>query len=253
MRAVSGSHGPLIRGNDAGGFQGQEALLRTARHRQPPLTTYGLRQLHQARRDPHLLRPVPRAPTTTTKVALQLPGVPQHDDRDLLMSAPDHPHPAPLAHGGDRPRGRTLAAALSGPADAVAEDGPYPTPVGFRAPSRSTPTTPTSSSPKGPPSPRPRSSTSSRSSRTIGGEERREDTNADIKFALQAEVLFGKDSAKLSPRRTPASPRSPRRSRTRTPRRSASSASPTTSVPPSTATCCPSSAPTPYTACCRSS
>ena len=32
----------------------------------------------------------------------------------------------------------------------------------------------------------------------IGGEERREDTNADIKFALQAEVLFGKDSAKLS-------------------------------------------------------
>lgn len=31
-----------------------------------------------------------------------------------------------------------------------------------------------------------------------GGDERREDTNADIKFALQAEVLFGKDSAKLS-------------------------------------------------------
>lgn len=32
----------------------------------------------------------------------------------------------------------------------------------------------------------------------LGGEERREDTNSDIKFALQAEVLFGKDSAKLS-------------------------------------------------------
>ncbi|NEC44889.1 OmpA family protein [Streptomyces sp. SID8016] len=31
----------------------------------------------------------------------------------------------------------------------------------------------------------------------LGGEERREDSNADIKFALQAEVLFGKDSAKL--------------------------------------------------------
>jgi outer membrane protein OmpA-like peptidoglycan-associated protein len=30
------------------------------------------------------------------------------------------------------------------------------------------------------------------------GEERREDTNADVTFALQAEVLFGKDSAKLS-------------------------------------------------------
>ncbi|GGP51523.1 OmpA family protein [Streptomyces melanogenes] len=32
----------------------------------------------------------------------------------------------------------------------------------------------------------------------MGGEERRSDTNADISFALQAEVLFGKDSAALS-------------------------------------------------------
>ncbi|MEU1280201.1 OmpA family protein [Streptomyces sp. NPDC005805] len=32
-----------------------------------------------------------------------------------------------------------------------------------------------------------------------GGEERREDTNSDVTFALQAEVLFGKDSAKLGP------------------------------------------------------
>ncbi|HEY8986997.1 MAG TPA: OmpA family protein [Streptomyces sp.] len=31
------------------------------------------------------------------------------------------------------------------------------------------------------------------------GDERREDTNADVKFALQAEVLFGKDSSKISP------------------------------------------------------
>lgn len=30
------------------------------------------------------------------------------------------------------------------------------------------------------------------------GEERREDTNTDVKFALQAEVLFPRDSAKLS-------------------------------------------------------
>ncbi|MFF0010291.1 OmpA family protein [Streptomyces sp. NPDC005374] len=30
------------------------------------------------------------------------------------------------------------------------------------------------------------------------GDERREDTNADVKFALQAEVLFGKDSSKLN-------------------------------------------------------
>ncbi|GHH77360.1 hypothetical protein GCM10018793_25250 [Streptomyces sulfonofaciens] len=32
----------------------------------------------------------------------------------------------------------------------------------------------------------------------LGGEERREESNSNIKFALQAEVLFGKDSAKLS-------------------------------------------------------
>ncbi|RZU44237.1 outer membrane protein OmpA-like peptidoglycan-associated protein [Streptomyces sp. BK022] len=31
------------------------------------------------------------------------------------------------------------------------------------------------------------------------GNERREDTNADVTFALQAEVLFGKDSADLGP------------------------------------------------------
>jgi outer membrane protein OmpA-like peptidoglycan-associated protein len=33
----------------------------------------------------------------------------------------------------------------------------------------------------------------------LGGEERREDTNSDVSFALQAEVLFPKDSHKLQP------------------------------------------------------
>ncbi|MVO83414.1 OmpA family protein [Streptomyces sp. p1417] len=33
----------------------------------------------------------------------------------------------------------------------------------------------------------------------MGGAERREDTNTDVKFALQAEVLFPKDSPKLNP------------------------------------------------------
>ncbi|MEU6663555.1 OmpA family protein [Streptomyces sp. NPDC046821] len=33
----------------------------------------------------------------------------------------------------------------------------------------------------------------------LSGDERREDTNQDVKFALQAEVLFPKDSAKLNP------------------------------------------------------
>ncbi|MFJ6568238.1 OmpA family protein [Streptomyces sp. NPDC091292] len=33
----------------------------------------------------------------------------------------------------------------------------------------------------------------------LGGEERREDTNQDVKFALQAEVLFPKDSSTLNP------------------------------------------------------
>ncbi|WP_240138770.1 OmpA family protein [Streptomyces sp. MUM 178J] len=36
----------------------------------------------------------------------------------------------------------------------------------------------------------------------LGGEERREETNADITLALQSEVLFGKDSSKLSPEAT---------------------------------------------------
>ncbi|MET9951042.1 OmpA family protein [Streptomyces sp. NPDC006339] len=35
-----------------------------------------------------------------------------------------------------------------------------------------------------------------------GGEQRREDTNVDVTFALQAEVLFPKDSARLSPSAT---------------------------------------------------
>ncbi|WP_406399947.1 OmpA family protein [Streptomyces sp. NBC_00879] len=34
---------------------------------------------------------------------------------------------------------------------------------------------------------------------TEGGEERREETSSNLKFALQAEVLFGKDSAELTP------------------------------------------------------
>ncbi|WP_326774302.1 OmpA family protein [Streptomyces sp. NBC_01445] len=33
----------------------------------------------------------------------------------------------------------------------------------------------------------------------LSGDERREDTNQDVKFALQAEVLFQKDSSKLNP------------------------------------------------------
>ncbi|MEU2115550.1 OmpA family protein [Streptomyces sp. NPDC016459] len=35
-----------------------------------------------------------------------------------------------------------------------------------------------------------------------GGQQRRQDTNVDVTFALQAEVLFPKDSAKLSPAAT---------------------------------------------------
>ncbi|CAM5422664.1 Outer membrane protein A [Streptomyces alboniger] len=36
----------------------------------------------------------------------------------------------------------------------------------------------------------------------LGGEERREDTNTDVKFALQAEVLFAKNSSRLNPEAT---------------------------------------------------
>ena len=37
----------------------------------------------------------------------------------------------------------------------------------------------------------------------LGGEERRADTNEDVTFALQAEVLFPKDSSKLNPEARP--------------------------------------------------
>ncbi|CAM5465780.1 hypothetical protein SRIMM317S_00358 [Streptomyces rimosus subsp. rimosus] len=83
---------------------------------------------------------------------------------------------------------------------------------------------------------------------TDDGAERRQDTNANVTFALQAEVLFGKDSAELTPTHCPASAPSPPRSSDSTPPACASSASPTTSAQPPTAWSSPRTAPTPSSA-----
>ncbi|MEU4497221.1 OmpA family protein [Streptomyces sp. NPDC023998] len=90
-----------------------------------------------------------------------------------------------------------LSLGLVGPVDAVAEDGPYPTPSA---------SAPVQIDAKDSDLKLPEGATLAAAKvidiksvvEEIGGEERREDTNADITFALQAEVLFGKDSAKLS-------------------------------------------------------
>ncbi|MGI5402620.1 OmpA family protein [Streptomyces sp. CA-135486] len=90
-----------------------------------------------------------------------------------------------------------LSLGLAGPVDAVAEDGPYPTPSA---------SAPVQIDAKDSDLKLPEGATLAAAKvldiksvvEELGGEERREETNADITFALQAEVLFGKDSAKLS-------------------------------------------------------
>lgn len=110
---------------------------------------------------------------------------------------------APTTH--TRHRSRTavsvlvgaLSLALVGPVDAVAEDGPYPTPSAS-APVEIDAKDSDLKLPEGATLAAPKVIDIKSVVEELGGEERREDTNADITFALQAEVLFGKDSAKLS-------------------------------------------------------
>ncbi|MFK4223746.1 OmpA family protein [Streptomyces sp. NPDC019890] len=90
-----------------------------------------------------------------------------------------------------------LSLGLVGPVDAVAEDGPYPTPSAS-APVQIDAKDSDLKLPEGATLAAPKVIDIKSVVEEIGGEERREDTNADITFALQAEVLFGKDSAKLS-------------------------------------------------------
>jgi outer membrane protein OmpA-like peptidoglycan-associated protein len=94
-----------------------------------------------------------------------------------------------------------LAGALSfglvGTADALADEDPYPTPSAV-APVRLDANDSDLKLPEGATLAAPKVLDIKSVVEDLSGEERREETNSDIKFALQAEVLFGKDSAKLS-------------------------------------------------------
>lgn len=94
-----------------------------------------------------------------------------------------------------------VAANLYGAAAAHADDGPSVPPgtePSASAPVEIDPTDPDLKLPEGATLAAPKVLDIKSVVEEQGGEERREDTNADVTFALQAEVLFGKDSAKLS-------------------------------------------------------
>jgi outer membrane protein OmpA-like peptidoglycan-associated protein len=95
-----------------------------------------------------------------------------------------------------------LAATLHGAASARADDGNPGVPPGTEAspsaPVEIDPTDPDLKLPEGATLAQPKVLDIKSVVEDQSGDERREDTNADVKFALQAEVLFGKDSAKLS-------------------------------------------------------
>jgi outer membrane protein OmpA-like peptidoglycan-associated protein len=90
-----------------------------------------------------------------------------------------------------------LSFALVGTADALADEDPYPTPSAA-APVRLDANDSDLKLPEGATLAAPKVLDIKSVVEDLSGEERREETNSDIKFALQAEVLFGKDSAKLS-------------------------------------------------------
>ncbi|MFF3685365.1 OmpA family protein [Streptomyces sp. NPDC002187] len=90
-----------------------------------------------------------------------------------------------------------LSFTLIGAADALGDDGPYPVPVAA-APMKIDATDSDLKLPEGATLADPKVIDIKSVVEDISGEERREETNSDIKFALQAEVLFGRDSAKLS-------------------------------------------------------
>jgi outer membrane protein OmpA-like peptidoglycan-associated protein len=83
--------------------------------------------------------------------------------------------------------------------DALADDSPYPSPS-EPPPVKVDPNDPDLKLPEGATLAPPKVLDIESVVEDLGGEERREDTNTDIKFALQAEVLFAKDSAKLNPK-----------------------------------------------------
>ena len=90
-----------------------------------------------------------------------------------------------------------LCLGLLGAGDAFADDGPYAAPPA-EAPVKIDARDSDLKLPEGATLAEPKVIDIKSVVEDIGGEERREETNSDIKFALQAEVLFGKNSAKLS-------------------------------------------------------
>ncbi|MEV6395154.1 OmpA family protein [Streptomyces sp. NPDC051907] len=86
---------------------------------------------------------------------------------------------------------------LVGGADAHADDDPYPTP-NAAAPVKLDARDSDLKLPEGATLAAPKVLDIKSVVEDLSGEERREETNTDITMALQAEVLFGKDSAKLS-------------------------------------------------------
>ncbi|MFF3324616.1 OmpA family protein [Streptomyces sp. NPDC002889] len=90
-----------------------------------------------------------------------------------------------------------LSFSLVGASDALGDDGPYPAPVAA-APLKVDAGDSDLKLPEGATLAEPKVIDIKSVVEDISGEERREETNSDIKFALQAEVLFGKNSAKLS-------------------------------------------------------
>lgn len=90
-----------------------------------------------------------------------------------------------------------LSLGLLGAGDALADDGPYAAPPAA-APVRIDARDSDLKLPEGATLAEPKVIDIKSVVEDISGEERREETNSDIKFALQAEVLFGKNSAKLS-------------------------------------------------------
>ncbi|WP_267243154.1 OmpA family protein [Streptomyces sp. PR69] len=97
--------------------------------------------------------------------------------------------------------GAAISLGLGGAGEAQADENPYPAPSAS-APVQINPSDPDLKLPEGATLAPPKVLDIKSVIEDLGGEERREETNADITLALQSEVLFGKDSAKLSPEAT---------------------------------------------------
>ncbi|MFI6346304.1 OmpA family protein [Streptomyces sp. NPDC050560] len=113
-----------------------------------------------------------------------------------MASAPRTPRRAGARAAAGAALGVLVLGVLATP-DATADDSPYPS-ASASAPVQVDPNDPDLKLPAGATLADPKVLDIKSVVEDIGGEERREDTNSDVKFALQSEVLFGKDSSDLS-------------------------------------------------------